>query len=1733
MKSSFENEPVSSNAGKFMQPNNSNLSSVQVPKIELPRGGGAIKGIGEKFQVNAVTGTSSFSIPLPLSQTRQGFVPDIGLSYSSGSGNSPFGMGWKLDIASISRKTDDKLPEYRDEEDSDTFILSGVEDLVTLLEFQEGSWIKYKKIKNENGIDYTVTRYRPRIEGLFARIERWKDNGTGEVFWKTITSGNVHSYFGLTNESRIHDPGDAKKVFEWKLCRAHDDKGNIIVYKYKKEDSSEIPKKANEKNRIRNSQTYLKEVFYGNKQPYFLGDALPEDNNYMFRVVFDYGEHDQSLSIPKDIGLEKNKWLCRKDPFSTYRPGFEVRTYRRCSRILMFHCFDQEELPQSPYLVKSLQLFYDEETELLSTGERLKGFSFLAKARHNGHLFDEANNVYKTKSIPDIEIKYQQHEWNTEIKSITPDNLANAPIGLAGRNYLWIDLFNEGVSGILTEQADAWFYKSNLGDGKFSNASVIAEKPVFSGLSSGRVMIQELENNGIKYLVNYSEPKGFFKLNKENEWEEFKNFPELPNEGFSNTNMRPMDLNGDGLADFLITEENTIRWYPSLGEKGFEISQSVTKEIDEEKGPAILFADNTQSIFLADMNGDGLTDIVRIRNGEICYWPNLGYGRFGSKVSMDNAPVFDYPDSFNPDFLRLADIDGSGSIDIVYIGKNDFRAWMNLSGNEWSSEPQIISAFPQMDNLSDVAVLDLLGSGTGCIVYSSPISLHTFQFIDLTGGKKPHLLIGYQNNFGKQVTFEYKSSSLFYLEDKLKGNPWITKLPFPVHCVSKTITEDKIRKTITSCSYKYRHGYFDNEEKEFRGFARVEQYDSETFENFKLNESKNVVEEKLHQPPVKTISWFHTGAFLANKKIIHQCQDEYFKNLSIREYTIPEPVIAENITSEELREAHRALKGKPLRVETFSEDNSDKSNLPYSASEATYEIRLIQPKGENEHASFFVIPSESIAYSYDRNPSDPRISQIYSLETDEFGNPTKTSTVVYPRNKRPDDPVIPDIVWNEQNQLHVIYGESFYTNDIIEDDIYRLRASFESKTYDISGIVQPPGFFISKSVLKSSIESASEILFEQEFTTGIQKRLNGHSRIYFLNNDLTAPLSLGELSHLAILHSSCNLAFTKGLIEKIYDTKVTDQLLIDSKYIHSEGDDNWWAQSGTAIYSANPGKDFFMPVGSRDIFGNESFVEYDKYFLLIKSATDAIGNISSAVSDYRTLDPVLLTNPNLNRAAVETDELGLVIKSAIMGKEGSGEGDTLSDPTARIEYDLFNYQNSRLPNYAHIFAREKHGPTNPRFQENFVYSDGSGQVVMIKSQANPGKAKKWNPVTKQVEEVDADPRWIGNGRVVYNNKGNVIKQFEPYFSTTPEYESEDQLVETGVTPVIYYDPLGRKIKTEYPDGTFCRIEFDPWQFKSFDLNDTVKDSQWYIDRGSPDPDLIPEPSNPEQRAAWLSAKHYNTPSTFYTDSIGRPFITFADFGGGKTTFVQMKSDPVGRSARSFDQFNREISSGYNNMMGTPVYCKTTEKGEKWIFPDAMGRLVKIWNSFDREFRCTYDKVNRPVSSFLKDGNTEILYAHRVYGDLLPDAVNRNMKGLVYQFYDQGSVVTIQNYDFKGNGLLTETRITKEYKQATDWMMLDGITDIQTIEDLAEQKIESEIFTSSVVLDALNRPLSVTLPDNSVSEPKYNEANYLESFRVQIRGTGDFITFLSNQDYDAKGQRQFAKLGNGIITKYFY
>jgi hypothetical protein len=135
--------------------------NLQVPQINLPNGGGALKGIDEKFEVNASNGLASFSVPVPLSPARNGFIPTLALSYNSGGGNSVFGLGWSCEVPAIQRRTDQKLPLYQDEED--IFIFSGVEDLVPALEFSGGEW---QPIVTNSG-NHTIKNYRPRTEGSF------------------------------------------------------------------------------------------------------------------------------------------------------------------------------------------------------------------------------------------------------------------------------------------------------------------------------------------------------------------------------------------------------------------------------------------------------------------------------------------------------------------------------------------------------------------------------------------------------------------------------------------------------------------------------------------------------------------------------------------------------------------------------------------------------------------------------------------------------------------------------------------------------------------------------------------------------------------------------------------------------------------------------------------------------------------------------------------------------------------------------------------------------------------------------------------------------------------------------------------------------------------------------------------------------------------------------------------------------------------------------------------------------------------------------------------------------------------------------------------------------------------------------------------------------------------------------------------------------------------------------
>lgn len=172
-------------------------------RISVPSGPGSIEGLGESFEPQLNTGTFRFSLPLKTAKLRGAVGPETGLSYNTGFGNGPVGMGWQLATLWVQRQTDKGLPTYTDQ---DTFIEHSGEELVKLA---DGT-------------------FRERNEVSFCRWEN-----LGALGWKATRRDGTILHFGQTAAGRLDRPAtDGGGTFRWMLESAEDTNGNIVLYRY-------------------------------------------------------------------------------------------------------------------------------------------------------------------------------------------------------------------------------------------------------------------------------------------------------------------------------------------------------------------------------------------------------------------------------------------------------------------------------------------------------------------------------------------------------------------------------------------------------------------------------------------------------------------------------------------------------------------------------------------------------------------------------------------------------------------------------------------------------------------------------------------------------------------------------------------------------------------------------------------------------------------------------------------------------------------------------------------------------------------------------------------------------------------------------------------------------------------------------------------------------------------------------------------------------------------------------------------------------------------------------------------------------------------------------------------------------------------------------------------------------------------------------------------------------------
>ena len=1740
--------------------------------ISLPKGGGAIKGIGEKFQPDLFTGTGNFTVPIPLPAGRNGLQPELNLVYSTGNGNGPFGLGWNLSIPGVSRKTSSGVPLYNEAaeplgkgERRDVFILSGAEDLVPV----NGSY----------GDGDGKVQYRPRTEGLFARITHHR---TRLDYWEVESKNGLRSFYGkysevdepndsLSESAVLAKPGAPGRIFAWRLTETRDSFGNVIRYEYERDSTIEGGHHWD--------QLLLKRICYAD-----YSDDRGKD--FLVEVKFVY---------------EKKE---RPDPFSDRRAGFEIRTTKRCTEIeVSTHTADGISHP-----VRRYAFTYEQDPN--------NGVSLLTRLDVIG--YDDAGHPYEDdssdgaypKQLPPLTFGYTRFEPDSRRfaavkgKDLPADVLATASSEL-------VDLHGGGLPDIVEMSGVARYWR-NLGDGRFALRREMREVPSHR---LGQPGVQLIDANGdgrMDLLVSSGGSAGYYPLTHHAAWDRrsFRPYAQTPSFRLDDAEVRLLDLDGDGITDALRSGSRLECFFNHPDQ-----SLAWRRTCAKNRKSAKLFPDVNLSdphVFTADMSGDGLQDIVVIHDRKIEYWPNLGHGEWGQRIVMRHPPHFGdagYERGYDPHRILVGDVDGDGLADIVYVGRRRVLLWLNQSGNGWSKEPIDVCGTPDGTEAARLRLVDLYGSGVSGVLWiaaATSRSRRRLQFLDFTGGKKPYLLDEMDNHMGAVTRVKYETSTVHYLRDGRRPNTrWRTPLPFPVQVVARVEAIDEVSRGKLTTEYRYHHGYWDGaaDEHEFRGFGLVEQLDSETIETYsgsELHGSREftrflkTVLEPQYSPPTLTKTWFHQGPVGEEFGDWHEVDytREYWPNdPQLLDHTSRVNHFLRSRARRIKRDALRALRGSILRTELYALDESHRQGRPYTVLEYAYDLKEFdRPPDDSDQAArrrvFFPHQVAQRTTQWERG-EDPLTQFSFTDYSDErtgdfdaFGRAHRQTAVAMPRlacRRRPlIGAVVGEIHPDESRilatQTHTQYAEPCSEERYVHDRVARTQ---------VLELLDPPTFSESAGAdlqqsLRDQYARAAGV-----HCTFVDARAGTLRLVADTINHYDGPafegLPVGQLGaegHGAMVRTEV-LVLNEPILQQAYrdanDSRrphwldgglaqpdVPAGISQRSGYRkYQEGEDHhlagWYANTERRQYDFQHGEN--CPRGlikvTRDARGNDTHIDYDRHHLVPLTVRDSRGLETTAVYNERLMQPACVTDPNGTSTHVRYSPIGLPKAQFVRGTDAQGDetlGGTEEAPEIAFEYDFLNFHRDKKPIFVQTTRRVHHASDN-RSDETIrtrEYSDGFGRVVQTRSQAEdcvfgdagddvglPGQAGE--PPRPFLAHRASDSVVV-SGWQTYDNKGRLIKKHEPFFSRGFAFEAE---AERGQFAKLFYDPRGNVIRTESPDGSQQRVVLgrpnEPGELKlylndleSLDVPESFEPSPW--ETYTYDTNDLASVTHPASNRVHDS--HHFTPASQVVDALGRVICQVQRNGRdpSKDWFVtRTQYDVRGNTLGVTDALGRQAFEYACDLLNRRLRVQSIDAGLRTSALDAMGNLIELQDSKGSLVRRVYDDLNRPKELWARDDEAgRITLRERLeYGDDGDHALARshNTLGRTVRHFDEAGLLEMPEYDFKGNLLEKSRRTIRDEALANSWRADWNAPD-------AQHALEESAHRTSSRYDALNRPSELDYPEDVQGRRgklslSYNRAGALEAVDL------DNATFVRHIAYNAKGQRLLIAYGNGLVTRHAY
>jgi RHS repeat-associated protein len=439
--------------------------------------------------------------------------------------------------------------------------------------------------------------------------------------------------------------------------------------------------------------------------------------------------------------------------------------------------------------------------------------------------------------------------YNDEIRNwITPHQIwlnnqqVEAPLDIP--NVTMADVNGDGYTDVIRSDHDGnnvinvtWKIMWNTGSG-FANSfqTVINNVGIDTRLTQKFTRVIDVTGDGLPDIVRAADG---------NAWRVFRNTGSSWNTTYeqwgdlsggdgsiklTEDDVTLADMTGDGLVDVVHTKAHNGGYQWEV-HRNTGSSWSTTREVWHD-GTNMPVGLNSPQARLIDVNGDGLSDIVRtVYDGPLStwyVWLNTGSGFRSYTMWLD-----DFVNAhFQEPLSTVTDANGDGLIDIIRNENQDPGSadrWKVLvnRGDNWTNQwDNWIEYSANVDiNVNDnkTKMTDVTGDGLPDIVrgYDNCNCNRYNYFVWKNAGVAPHLLKQVTTERGGVIQFEYKPSTQY----DNTGVDSQSDLPFASWVVSKmTVTNglSNAQGTNDITTYSYKDGYYKWQDKEFRGFKEVE-----------------------------------------------------------------------------------------------------------------------------------------------------------------------------------------------------------------------------------------------------------------------------------------------------------------------------------------------------------------------------------------------------------------------------------------------------------------------------------------------------------------------------------------------------------------------------------------------------------------------------------------------------------------------------------------------------------------------------------------------------------------------------------------------------------------------------------------------------------------------------------------------------------------------------------------------